>query len=229
MSAILKLRPQRLAQGRSASARPAKLAPEMATSKRRRRCSGIAFGHLQYDFQWLTRRAGRSHYASLPLQACHASLARPSCPPRPDAADAPDSALRALLATLDLEPLEDNLFRGARGNEGWQRVYGGQVLGQALMAALAHRRSRRAPCTRCTATSSSPAIPRAPIVYDVERIRDGGSFTTRRVKAIQHGRAIFSMSSLVPQARAGLRASERRCRTCRRPRRCPTPRTSSAS
>ena len=47
----------------------------------------------------------------------------------------PQVALDALLATLDLEPLEDNLFRGPRGNEGWQRVFGGQVLGQALMAA----------------------------------------------------------------------------------------------
>ena len=50
--------------------------------------------------------------------------------------DAPSTALKALLAVLDLEQIEDNLFRGARGSEGWQRVYGGQVLGQALMAAL---------------------------------------------------------------------------------------------
>lgn len=106
----------------------------------------------------------------------------------------PASALAALLATLDLEPLEDNLFRGARGIEGWQRVFGGQVLGQALMAAV-----RTVDPARTLHSlhgyfllAGDPAIP---IIYDVERIRDGGSFTTRRVKAIQHGRAIFSMSA----------------------------------
>jgi acyl-CoA thioesterase-2 len=107
---------------------------------------------------------------------------------------APHTALRDLVATLTLEPLEDNLFRGARGNEGWQRVYGGQVLAQALMAAA---------CTVEPARSVHSlhgyfllaGDPTNPILYDVERIRDGGSFTTRRVKAIQHGRAIFSMSA----------------------------------
>ncbi len=106
----------------------------------------------------------------------------------------PASALAALLTTLDLEPLEDNLFRGARGIEGWQRVFGGQVLGQALMAAV-----RTVDPARTLHSlhgyfllAGDPAIP---IIYDVERIRDGGSFTTRRVKAIQHGRAIFSMSA----------------------------------
>jgi acyl-CoA thioesterase-2 len=115
---------------------------------------------------------------------------------------APQSALDALLATLDLERLEDNLFLGARGNEGWQRVFGGQVLGQALMAA-----ARTVDAERSVHSLHGYFLlagdPSRPIVYDVERIRDGGSFTTRRVKAIQHGRPIFSMSSSYHKAEPG--------------------------
>jgi acyl-CoA thioesterase-2 len=107
---------------------------------------------------------------------------------------ATNAALRELLATLTLEPLEDNLFRGARGREGWQRVYGGQVLGQAMMAA-----ARTVDPGRSIHSLHGYFLlagdPSLPILYDVERIREGGSFTTRRVKAIQHGRAIFSMSA----------------------------------
>lgn len=107
---------------------------------------------------------------------------------------APDTALAKLLATLELEPLEDNLFRGGRGHEGWQRVFGGQVLGQALMAA-----ARTVEPARGVHSLHGYFLlagdPEKPIIYDVERIRDGGSFTTRRVKAIQHGRPIFSMSA----------------------------------
>lgn len=106
----------------------------------------------------------------------------------------PITALDALLATLNLEQLEDNLFRGARGNEGWQRVFGGQVLGQALVAA-----ARTVDPIRSIHSLHGYFLlagdPAHPIIYDVERIRDGGSFTTRRVKAIQHDRAIFSMSA----------------------------------
>ena len=108
--------------------------------------------------------------------------------------DAPQAALNALLATLDLEPLEDNLFRGPRGNEGWQRVFGGQVLGQALMAAARTVDPSR-PVHSLHGYFLLAGDPSRPIVYDVERIRDGGSFTTRRVKAIKHGRPILSMSS----------------------------------
>ena len=108
----------------------------------------------------------------------------------------------ALLATLDLEPLEDNLFRGARGNEGWQRVFGGQVLGQALMAAARTVDPSR-PVHSLHGYFLLAGDPSRPIVYDVERIRDGGSFTTRRVKAIQHGRPIFSMSSSFHKAEPG--------------------------
>ncbi|MGB3718030.1 MAG: acyl-CoA thioesterase II [Proteobacteria bacterium] len=103
------------------------------------------------------------------------------------------SALASLLSILDLEQLEQNLFRGQSPQEGWQRVYGGQVLGQALVAA------GRTVSEERTAHSMHgyfllPGDPTHPIIYEVERIRDGSSFTTRRVKAIQHGRAIFSMS-----------------------------------
>ncbi|MFZ4807425.1 MAG: acyl-CoA thioesterase II [Hyphomicrobiaceae bacterium] len=108
-------------------------------------------------------------------------------------AGAATDALPGLLALLDLEPLEDNLFRGQSIREGWQRVYGGQVLGQALMAAV-----RTVPDDRTAHSLHGYFLlggdPQAPIIYDVERIRDGGSFTTRRVKAIQHGRPIFVMS-----------------------------------
>jgi acyl-CoA thioesterase-2 len=103
------------------------------------------------------------------------------------------SALDALLSILDLEPLEVNLFRGVSPNNGWQRVYGGQVLAQALVAA-----ARTVDTDRMAHSLHGYFLlagdPASPIVYDVERIRDGGSFNTRRVKAIQHGRAIFSMS-----------------------------------
>jgi acyl-CoA thioesterase II len=107
---------------------------------------------------------------------------------------ASNAALEALLATLTLEPLEDNLFRGARGREGWQRVYGGQVLSQAMMAAAQTVDPARS-IHSLHGYFLLAGDPSLPIIYDVERIREGGSFTTRRVKAIQHGRAIFSMSA----------------------------------
>jgi acyl-CoA thioesterase-2 len=103
-------------------------------------------------------------------------------------------ALEKLLATLTLEPLEDNLFRGPRSSEGWQRVYGGLVLGQALVAAASTVEETR-PIHSLHGYFLLAGDPEREIIYDVERIRDGGSFTTRRVRAIQHGRAIFSMSA----------------------------------
>jgi acyl-CoA thioesterase II len=118
-------------------------------------------------------------------------------------ANARDAALEALLAVLDLEQIEDNVFRGARGSEGWQRVYGGQVLGQALMAATRTVDPAR-PVHSLHGYFLLAGDPSLPIVYDVERIRDGGSFTTRRVKAIQHGAAIFTMSASFHKAEDGL-------------------------
>src|SRR5688500_3305650 len=102
--------------------------------------------------------------------------------------------LDALLALLDLEELEVNIFRGTNRDIGSGRVYGGQVLAQALVAA-----GRTVEAGRAVHSLHSyfilPGDLAAPIVYFVERLRDGKSFTTRRVTAIQHGRAIFEMSS----------------------------------
>ncbi|MFN7168661.1 acyl-CoA thioesterase II [Pannonibacter carbonis] len=114
-----------------------------------------------------------------------------------------NTAIETLLSILDLEPLEHNLFRGRSPQVGWQRVYGGQVIGQALVAASRtvsedrHIHSLHGYFLR-------PGDPAVPIIYDVDRIRDGGSFTTRRVVAIQHGQAIFSMSASFQTLEEGL-------------------------
>lgn len=114
----------------------------------------------------------------------------------------PDAVAR-LLSILDLERLEENLFRGVSlEEEGRQRVFGGQVVAQALVAA-SRTVEGRAPHSM-HALFLLPGDPAAPIVYDVDRIRDGGSFTTRRVLAIQHGREIFSMSVSFHIAEPGL-------------------------
>lgn len=114
----------------------------------------------------------------------------------------PAPALAGLLSILDLEQLEQNLFRGQSPRDGWQRVYGGQVLGQALVAAV-----RTVPEPRTAHSMHAYFLlggdPAHPIIYEVERIRDGSSFTTRRVKAIQHGRAIFTMSVSFHKAEDG--------------------------
>jgi acyl-CoA thioesterase-2 len=102
------------------------------------------------------------------------------------------TAVNEVLAILDLEPLEVNLFRGRSPQDGWQRVYGGQVIGQALVAACRTVDGR--PAHSLHAYFLLPGDPAVPIIYDVDRIRDGKSFTTRRVVAIQHGHAIFTMA-----------------------------------
>jgi acyl-CoA thioesterase-2 len=112
-------------------------------------------------------------------------------------------ALANLLATLDLEKLEENLFRGRSPQVGWQRVFGGQVLGQALVAASRTVETARG-AHSLHAYFLRPGDPAVPIVYEVDRIRDGKSFTTRRVVAIQHGEAIFSMSASFQVEEAGL-------------------------
>lgn len=104
------------------------------------------------------------------------------------------SALDDLLDLLELEPLEMNLFRGVSPDEDRQRVFGGQVAAQALVAAGRtvdpgrHVHSLHAYFLR-------PGDPNIPIVFEVDRIRDGQSFTTRRVVAIQHGKAIFNLQA----------------------------------
>lgn len=101
--------------------------------------------------------------------------------------------INELIALLDLEEIEKNHYRATSPSEGWQRVYGGQVIGQALVAA-----SRTVPEDRRAHSLHGyflrPGDTRVPILYTVDRIRDGRSFTTRRVVAVQHGRAIFNMS-----------------------------------
>ena len=104
------------------------------------------------------------------------------------------SAMQGLISILDLETLERNLFRGRSPQTGWQRVFGGQVIAQALVAA--HRTvdaDRHVHSLHCY--FMRPGDPAVPIIYEVDRIRDGKSFTTRRVVAIQHGKAIFSLSA----------------------------------
>jgi len=103
------------------------------------------------------------------------------------------TAISKLLDVLDIEPLEHNLFRGLSSQHGWQRVFGGQVIGQALVAAVRTVEDRFVHSLH--AYFMRPGDPSVPIIYEVDRIRDGKSFNTRRVVAIQHGEAIFSMSA----------------------------------
>jgi len=99
-----------------------------------------------------------------------------------------------LLHLLNLERIEENIFRGPSRDIGSPTVFGGQVLGQALRAAAyTVPPERRAHSLH--AYFILPGDPNAPIVYLVERLRDGRSFTTRRVTAIQHGRPIFNLSA----------------------------------
>jgi acyl-CoA thioesterase-2 len=102
-------------------------------------------------------------------------------------------AVDELVAILDLEELEVNIFRGRSPQENRQRVFGGQVAGQALVAA--GRTVERGAVHSLHAHFLRPGDPSAPILYQVDRIRDGRTFTTRRVVAIQHGRAIFHLSA----------------------------------
>ena len=104
------------------------------------------------------------------------------------------SPVQDLLKLLDLEQLELNLFRGYSPQTGWQRVYGGQVIGQALAAACRTLDAAARPPHSLHAYFLLAGDPKVPIIYDVERVRDGKSFATRRVVAIQHGEAIFIMS-----------------------------------
>lgn len=107
-----------------------------------------------------------------------------------------------LVELLSLEKIEENLFRGQSQDLGWGTVYGGQVLGQALSAAV-----QTVPEDRYVHSLHAyflrPGDVNHPIVYDVDRIRDGRSFTTRRVVAIQKGRPIFNLSASFQIAEEG--------------------------
>src|ERR1700678_3102600 len=102
-------------------------------------------------------------------------------------------SLDFLVKLLDLEPIEVNIFRGVSPDEDRERTFGGQVAAQALMAA-----GRTVEVGRVHSLHSyflRPGDTSLPILYEVDRIRDGRSFTTRRVVAIQHGRAIYNMQA----------------------------------
>jgi acyl-CoA thioesterase II len=107
-----------------------------------------------------------------------------------------------LLERLKLERIEQNLFRGQSRDLGWGRVYGGQVLGQALSAA-----EQTVPEGRVVHSLHAyflrPGDPTMPVVYTVDPIRDGRSFTTRRVVAVQKGKAIFNLSASFQEPEEG--------------------------
>lgn len=115
----------------------------------------------------------------------------------------PALILADLVKLLALDKIEENLFRGESQDLGWGTVYGGQVLGQALSAAVQtvpperHVHSMHAYFLR-------PGDVKRPIVYDVDRIRDGSSFTTRRVVAIQNGHPIFNLAASFHVSEEGL-------------------------
>jgi acyl-CoA thioesterase-2 len=98
-----------------------------------------------------------------------------------------------LVSLLDLEPIETNIFRGRSPQIGWQRVFGGLVVAQALVAAARTVDAR--PPHSLHGYFILPGDPSVPIVYEVDRLRDGKSFATRRCVAVQHGRAIFSLAA----------------------------------
>jgi acyl-CoA thioesterase-2 len=101
-------------------------------------------------------------------------------------------SLQRLLEILDLERIETNLFRGQNPTDSRRRLFGGQVLAQGLVAALRTVEGRLAHSLH--AYFLRPGDPRKPTVFEVDRVRDGGTFATRLVKAIQHGEAILNMS-----------------------------------
>jgi len=112
------------------------------------------------------------------------------------------AGISELLSTLALETLETDLFRGRSPDIGWQRVFGGQVVAQSLRAAQ-HTVEPGRPAHSLHGYFMRPGDPKIPIVYEVIRDRDGGSFSTRRVVAVQHGVPIFSMSVSFHQVEEG--------------------------
>ncbi|MBS0470305.1 MAG: acyl-CoA thioesterase II [Proteobacteria bacterium] len=112
------------------------------------------------------------------------------------------TAIEEVLDLLDLEKIEENIFRGQSPEDRMQRVFGGQVLGQALVAASRTVEGRV--CHSFHAYFLRAGDPKIPILYEVDRARDGGSFTSRRVIAIQHGKQIFNMSASFQAIEKGL-------------------------
>lgn len=104
-----------------------------------------------------------------------------------------DTSIERLVSLLDLENIEKNIFRGESQDIGSPQVFGGQVLGQALMAASRTVEGRNVHSLHAYFLRRGDF--EAPIVYEVDRARDGGSFSNRRVIAVQHGEQIFNMTS----------------------------------
>lgn len=100
-------------------------------------------------------------------------------------------SLSDLLAILNLETIEPSVFRGKSPNTGWPQVFGGQLIGQAMVAACRSVRGRLPHSLHCY--FMQPGDPQIPIIYQVECLRDGKSYSTRRVTALQRGKAIFSI------------------------------------
>lgn len=113
-----------------------------------------------------------------------------------------NGSIEEVLELLNLEAIEVNIFRGVSPKDRWQRVFGGQVLGQALVAA--YRTVNGRVCHSLHAYFIRPGDPKVPILYEVDRARDGRTFTTRRVIAIQHGEQIFNMAVSFHVPEAGL-------------------------
>jgi acyl-CoA thioesterase-2 len=113
-----------------------------------------------------------------------------------------EEGFQELLDLIRLEPLEVNLFRGASRDIGTERVFGGQVLCQAVLAASETVEGRQIHSLHAYFLRAGD--PKAPIVYNVDQSRDGGSFTARRVVAIQHGRPIFTFSASFQGPEEGL-------------------------
>ena len=113
------------------------------------------------------------------------------------------TVLDSLVSLLDMETIEENLFRGASQDLGFRQLFGGQVLGQALSAATKTvDESRQA--NSMHGYFLRPGDANKPVVYEVERVRDGGSFSTRRVTAIQNGKTIFTCSASFHDYEEGL-------------------------
>ncbi len=162
----------------------------------------------------LGHHAPRSTWPPPTRRAAPWCVSRPSVSCSPGTAEYPDAARTAsegarmtdpaeptpsdpterLVDLLDLERIEENIFRGRSPHEQLQRVFGGQVAGQALVAAGRTTEGQR-PVHSLHAYFLRPGRPGVPIVYQVERVRDGRSFTTRRVVAVQQGRTIFNLTA----------------------------------
>ncbi|MEM7218972.1 MAG: acyl-CoA thioesterase II [Pseudomonadota bacterium] len=110
---------------------------------------------------------------------------------------------RELLSVLTLEPVERNLFLGRNETRSMPRLFGGQVLAQALRAALDTVEAERVPHS-LHGYFLRPGNPARPVLYEVDRIRDGGSFTTRRVVAIQEGEAILNVDVSLQREEGGM-------------------------